>query len=334
MKPHVGNILLDKDILLESGTNEVEVLVFRVGAYRLGINVAKVREILPSQKITRLPKAHPSVVGCFQLRNNVVPCVSLHKHLRQDANADDNCVLILTEFNCSQSAFIVDEVERIHRISWEEILPAPPIVTDVASPITAVTSLEGHLVIMLDFETITAEVSQANEQSVEIAHLHDAGREAVRVLVADDSPTVRLAVISTLHAAGYTQVTAFEHGELAWNWLQQRLLEDGDATPVVDLVVSDVEMPSMDGFRLTRNIKEHPALGNIPVVLYSSIVTPDNHKKGAQVGADAQIAKPELKRVVELADELALKRVKQKQPVAAESSTVPDASNQPELSVT
>ncbi|MCA9268129.1 MAG: chemotaxis protein CheV, partial [Planctomycetales bacterium] len=280
MTKNIGNILLEKDILLESGTNEVEVLVFRVGAYRLGINVAKVREILSAQKVTQLPKAHKSIVGCFRLRDFVVPCVSLHRHLNQPAPSPADCKLILTEFNRSQSAFVVDEVERIHRISWEQILPAPALVTAVASPITAVTCLEGGLVIMLDFETITAEISQEASEGGAVENPHDVARGQVRVVVADDSATVRRAVEATLRNSGYTQVTSFEHGAQAWNWLKDRLNETGDVRQVVDLVISDVEMPSMDGFHLTRNIKEHPQLRNVPVVLYSSIVTPDNHKKG------------------------------------------------------
>lgn len=307
MSLNASNILLEKAILLESGTNEVEVLVFRVGAYRLGINVAKVREILPSQEITHLPKAHPSVVGCFQLRDVVVPCVSLHRHLHQEQGESAESNLILTEFNDCQTAFIVNEVERIHRISWEQILPAPSTVTAVASPVTAVTNLEDRLVILLDFETINAEISQQDTSSKAIANPNNVPREEIRVLIADDSATVRCALETTLKNSGYTNVVSFEHGLQAWNWLKQRAEETGDARQVADVMVSDVEMPSMDGLSLTRSIKEHPVLNTLPVVLYSSIVTPDNFKKGAMVGADAQISKPELGKAVEVIDDLTIK---------------------------
>ncbi len=309
MSNRIGSILLERDILLESGTNEVEVLVFRVGVYRLGINVAKVREILPAQEITRLPNSHAALVGCFRLRDVVVPCVSLHCSLNQHPEALRSGTLILTEFNHSQTAFIVDQVERIHRMSWEKILPVPSIVIDVACPVTGVLDLEGDLVIMLDFESIAAQISHENQEVTAVANPQDIPRASFRVLVADDSGTVRKAIVSILRKSGYEDVICFEHGRQAWDWIREQLAQKPTEGAVADLLISDVEMPAMDGFHLTRNIKQHDRLSGLPVVLYSSILTPDNLKKGKAVGADAQITKPELSKVVELADEYAAKRV-------------------------
>ena len=297
MSQNIGNIL-----------NEVEVLVFRVGVYRLGINVANVRELLSSQPICQLPKAHPSVVGCFRLRDVVVPCVSLHRHLNQGPRGPAECNLILTEFNHCQTAFIVDEVERIHRLGWEGILPVLSIATNSSCPVTAVTNLDGSLVAMVDFETITASISPTNQVPATVGNPNGVPRDSLRILVVDDSATVRNALRATLANSGYTQVVCFEHGREAWNWIQHCMRDATDVRQVAHVVVSDVEMPSMDGLHLTRKIKEHRQLCELPVVLYSSILTPDNRKKGEAVGADAQITKPELARVVELADELALKR--------------------------
>ncbi|QDU95429.1 chemotaxis protein [Lignipirellula cremea] len=300
----------NNDILLESGTNEVEILVFKVGVFRLGINVAKVREILTSQKITKLPKAHPSVVGCFQLRDVVVPCVSLHQRLNQVAKNPTECKLILAEFNQTQTAFIVDEVDRIHRISWSDILPVPSVVADAASPITAVCNLEGRLVTLLDFETITSEMSNEEQRTQQIDNTLAVPRADCRLLVVDDSPTVRVILETTLNDNGYTNVTCFEHGAQAWDWISQRLRETGDVSQVADLVITDVEMPSMDGLHLTQTIKRHPQLHGLPVILYSSILTPDNLKKGRSVGADAQLTKRDPSKVVALADELLSKRIR------------------------
>ena len=319
MSVNASNILLEKAILLESGTNEVEILVFRVGAYRLGINVAKVREILPSQQITHLPKAHSSIVGCFQLRDVVVPCVSLHRHLKQDQAENSESNLILTEFNDCQTAFIVDEVERIHRVSWEQILPAPSTVTAVASPVTAVTNLENRLVILLDFESINAEISEDDHSVVSIDNTHNVPRDELRILVADDSATIRMALQTTLSNSGFSEVVTFEHGQQAWNWLNEQLERTQDVREIADAIISDVEMPAMDGLNLTRRIKEHPVLNTLPVVLYSSIATPDNFKKGEMVGADAQISKPELGKVVQVIDDLTMKsRSQQVQPRTTE----------------
>lgn len=293
--------VMQNSILLESGTNELEVLVFHVGAYRLGINVAKVREILPAQPITRLPSTHPCVLGCFRLREQVVPCISLHRKFRQgDTKSVTN--FILTEFNLCQTTFLADRVERIYRISWERIQPVPEMLIQYGCPITGITELGGQLVVMLDFETIAAEVAQHQAETPPISNRLGANRESVTVVVADDSVTVRKAIEKTLRDSGYRQIFSFGDGRAAWNWLTARAETCDPSQAVATAVISDVEMPSMDGFHLTKKIKEHPAMQTVPVILYSSILTPDNQKKGEAVGADAQITKPELVKVVEFID--------------------------------
>jgi two-component system, chemotaxis family, chemotaxis protein CheV len=322
---NVGNILLEKEILLESGTNEVEVLVFVVGGYTFGINVAKVREVLPNQSITALPKAHPSVVGCFRLREQVVPCVSLHCHLNERPTNDDaELTIILTEFNQFQIGFVVDSVERIHRISWERVMAVPSVLSDGASPVTAVAYIDQRMVIMLDFEMIADQVSQQGTRPEPVANPNNIPRERLKILLADDSATVRATAAKTLRESGYTNVTLFEDGGRAWEWIQQRFQETGDASQVADLIVSDVEMPCIDGFRLTKNIKTHPQLCQIPVMLYSSIVTPENLKKGDFVKADAQITKPELAKIVEMADEIIQNSLSAR---ATDSQTAPKVTN-------
>ena len=304
MPSAVSNILLENEILLESGTNELEVLVFRVGSYRLGINVAKVSEVLPWQPVTKIPEGHPSIIGCFRLRESVVSCVSLHRHLKQEPPSDEG-KLILAQFNHFQHAYVVDEIERIHRISWEGILPVPELLQRVGAPVTSVAQLDGQLVLMIDFESIAAEIANEVHGSTRVANDSGIPRNKVRILIADDSATVRHALKTTFANSGYTNVTAFEHGRAVWEWLQENAKDAEHVLDVVDLVVSDVEMPSMDGFALTRQIKSDAHLKDLPVVLYSSVLTPANMSKGESVGADAQITKPELGRVVELADRLA-----------------------------
>lgn len=296
---------LDTNILLESGTNEVEVLVFQVGQLTLGINVAKVREVLTMPCMTQLPSSHPSMYGCFRLREVVVPCLSLHKHLNeQPTSSSEESVVILTEFNQYQIGFVVDKVERIHRLSWNLVMPVPPVISQGQAPVTAITRIDNRLITMLDFETIASEVALPTENHAVVENKLDVARGAQLVAIADDSPTARKSVEAVLRDSGYTSVFAFENGAELWNWLLQKCHHEcGERVPV-DLVITDIEMPVTDGFHLTRNIKEHPQLRHIPVLLYSSILTPDNLKKGQQVRADAQITKPELHRVVSMADEL------------------------------
>jgi two-component system chemotaxis response regulator CheV len=301
----LSNILLDKEILLESGTNELEVLVFDVADYTFGINVAKVREVLPATAITSLPHAHRSIRGVFKLRNRVIPCVSLLDHLGIVATRENTeSTMILTDLNQQQTAFLVDAVERIHRLSWENILAVPGLGALSHTPVTALARCEGRLVVMLDFEMILDDVTDHYFRTDEVANPLGLARESLRIILAEDSPTVREAIGNTLRTSGYVQLSFYENGAAAWQGIEARLKETGRVEDVCDLVIADVEMPQIDGLHLTKRIKQHPQLKQIPVLLYSSIITPDNRKKGEAVGADAQVAKPELAKVVQLADEL------------------------------
>ena len=303
----VSNILLDQEILLECGTNEMELLVFKVAHFHFGINVAKVREVLPKAEITRLAKSHPSVRGVFRLRERVVPCVSLIDHLEVEPTRSEEVTesnLILTDFNQQQTAFLVDEVERIHRISWETIMPVPGLENLGNTPITAVARIEDQLILLLDFEMIIDQVTDNYFSTDAVANPNELPRETLRIVLADDSATVRQAVGTTLRNSGYTQLEIFHNGKQAWDWLENEYRQTQNVREVAHLVLSDIEMPQMDGFHLTKRIKTHPELSKIPVLLYSSIATPDNHKKGEAVGADAQITKPELDKVVQIADRL------------------------------
>jgi len=319
----VSNILLDKEILLESGTNELEMLVFTVADFTFGINVAKVREILPATRITNLPRAHRSIRGVFKLRNQVIPCVSLLDHLEiQPTRADTETKMILADFNQQQTAFLVDEVERIHRLSWENILSVPGIMAMSHTPVTSMARCENRLIVMLDFEMIIDQVTERFFRQDSVANPNNAPRETARLVLADDSPTVREAIGTTLRASGYTNLQFFENGADAWEWISSPLKNGGRIEDICDLLISDVEMPQVDGFHLTKRIKEHPDLKRLPVMLYSSIVTPDNQKKGQAVGADAQISKPELGKVVELADQLILAAL-QKHSAPEQSAVTP-----------
>jgi two-component system chemotaxis response regulator CheV len=318
----VGNILFEKEILLESGTNELEILVFRLADYTFGINVAKVREVLPAVSITCLPKAHKSVLGVFKLRETVVPIVSLRRHLnvRSSTKADDQ-TFILTDFNHHQTAFAVDSVERIHRLSWEHILSVPSLSALHDTPVTAVARIGDRLVIMLDFEMISDQVTEQFFRTGRVDNPHQLPREDLRIVLVDDSPTVRQAIEGTLRSSGYTNLSVFDNGLAAWKWLESRASEADHGDRVADLVISDVEMPQVDGLHLTKRIKQHPGLNSLPVMLYSSIVTPDNRKKGEAVGADAQVSKPDLTRVVELADDLIVQAMERPPECAAEEPT-------------
>ena len=334
----VGNILFEKEILLESGTNELEILAFELSGERFGINVAKVREVLPRIQPVLIPRSHPSLVGLFQLRRTIVPCISLKRHLNLSDTTSGEQTVIVADFSHSQIAFGVDRVDRIYRTSWENILEMPGVVSHTGTPVTAVARMEDKsLLVMLDFETISEQVTNRMKNQMKVANPQNVDRAGIRLALAEDSPTVRVKVTKLLKDSGYTDLKVFENGKAAWDWLSSTAAASPKELP--SLVISDVEMPQIDGFHLTKKLKSTPATAHIPVVLYSSVVTPDNAKKGAAVGADAQISKPDLHRVVEMADRFTLHQSPNAAPVASqygstETPVTPTNVDSPQLTAT
>ena len=288
---------VDTGILLEAGTNEAEVLAFQVRGERFGVNVAKVREVLPLDGVTCIPHSHAAVEGLVRVREMIVPLVNLRKYLyNEDSNTGPEAAsrLLLLEFNNAHTAFRVDGVERIFRVSWKDTLPAPHLGDD-ASPVTSILRQREGLLPLLDFESICATIglrgmsleleSIGKEKSVE--------RTEMPIVYADDSQLVREMVKDSLTEAGYCHLKGFPDGQEAWEYLTS-LAEEATPETIrekVACIVTDVEMPRMDGLSLTKKIRSHPVLGKVPVIVFSSIASNDNRKKGQQVGATAQVAK-------------------------------------------
>lgn len=288
-------------ILTDVGTNELEVVEFFVGGRPYAINVAKVREIIRVQPVMPLPDSNPNIVGVFRNRDEVLPLVDLGRWLKSDVEADPaTAKVIVTEFNGMKVGFLVHGVSRIHRISWSD-LEAP----DKGSMLESRSTLgyirlggtEGdRIVFMIDFEGIVASLRSDTEEPVEAAPDATSARRGEKlILVAEDSHLIRKVMQQKLEGGGF-QVAVTANGEEAWTRLQ--------SGPPVDLVISDIEMPRMDGHHLTKRIKDDPKLRKIPVVLYSSMINEENRRKGEAIGADAQLCKPDLERLVETADSL------------------------------
>jgi two-component system chemotaxis response regulator CheV len=301
-------MLLGKDILLEAGTNELEILVFYLDGGPYGVNVAKVREVITPLTVYRLPETHESVEGAFRLRDKVVPLIDLRHYLdlkpytdeeRRDKEASR---IIVTEFNQTINGFRVDAVEQIHRLSWEQIQPMPRIGGSGLSPLTAIAKINEKLVPMLDFEMIIDRIKTINQlRTGPVPNKWNVDRGSQFVAVAEHSATVQQHICESKTSSGYKNVNSFTNGQDLWNWLCQRASEPGGR---VDIVISDIEMPQIDGLHLTKRIREHAVLKDLPVVLFSSLITADNIKKGQAVGATEQISKPQLHTVVELVDEI------------------------------
>jgi len=285
------------NILLDAGTNEVELLVFRVGSQHCAVNVAKVREARPIEPVTRLPQHPAEIEGVVRVRESLVPVVDLCRYLwgqlSRDNEADQRHLHL--EFNNQLLACRVQAIDRVHRVSWREILPAPAGM-GVRTPLTGIVILEGKLVLLLDFESIGAHLGLTGSPHLLPTLAQDTpARGATCPLVfADDSALIRRMLSEALSTAGYTSVRAFVDGQEAWDYLDAVAQQTtaADLRQSVAGVISDIEMPQMDGFTLTRRIREHPVLRDVPVILFSSLISADNVKKGQQVGATAQIAKP------------------------------------------
>ncbi|QHE51997.1 chemotaxis protein [Pontibacillus sp. HMF3514] len=294
----------ERGILLESGTNELEVVEFGIGKNRFGINVIKVKEILTPLPITQIPHSHPSVEGIIDIRGEVVPVVDVAHALGLPSSENpDHDKFILAEFNKTRIVFHVHEVTQIHRISWENIHKPEKMYQGLETQVTGVIQMNEEMLLLLDFEKMMADINP--ESSVHKDQLKVLGtreRSMKKVLVAEDSALLRALLEETLHEAGYTNLQLFEDGKAAIEHLEQ-LKDDGkQIDEEYQLVITDIEMPRMDGHHLTKRIKDDEQLSKLPVIIFSSLITEDLRHKGEMVGADAQVSKPEIVELVQLID--------------------------------
>jgi two-component system chemotaxis response regulator CheV len=289
------------NILTESGTNEVEVLVFHLNEGAYGVNVAKVREILPTGRLTRLPRSHRAVRGVFRLRENVLPLVDLRAYFNMPSLPDESSMrIIVTEFNGQRMGFLVDHVERIYRMSWKDMSEAPWTNPAGEQPITSIAHVADAMVLMLDFERIAFQIAGIDKFEAAADGAAKIDRARVTVLLADDSSMMRRMLERSLRDAHFGNVIVVDDGQQAL----EKLIELADGASLPDMVVTDIEMPRMDGLCLTKCIRENPRLAQLPVIVFSSLVSDDNLKKGEAVGANRQLTKPQLPRLVETIDEV------------------------------
>lgn len=297
-----------KEILLESGTNELEIVEFIVGQNIFGINVIKVKEIIQSVKVTKIPHSHPNVDGIIDIRGEILPVVNVAKALGFGPSDDPSGEkFIVTEFNKTKVVFHVHSVTLIHRISWDKIEKPSGMYQGLESQITGVVKIKNNMVLFLDFEKIVVDINP--ESGINIEHVKKLGtreRSEKKLVIAEDSPLLRKLLQETLHKAGFQHIEFFENGKDAFSYLLS-IVETGKAVEdEVQLVITDVEMPQMDGHHLTKRIKENQALGILPVIIFSSLITKDLRHKGQIIGASAQISKPEINELVQKIDELIL----------------------------
>lgn len=300
---------MDTGILLQSGTNELEVLEFNVGNNHYGINVAKVKEIMPYMEPTPIPNAHDTIEGIFMPRDTIVTIINLAKSLSLPESPDTKKdMYIVTNFNNLNIGFHVHGVQGIHRLTWTDITkPDETISTAESSVATGIIKLNNRLIVVLDFEKIVSTINpETGIKSQDIDRLGVRTRNTSPIIIAEDSPMLEKMILNCLNKAGYVNVTATANGEEAWDLLT-KFKEEGVVNEKVHCIITDIEMPKMDGHRLTKLVKDDPDLNHIPLVIFSSLINDEMRRKGEALGADAQLTKPEIGLLVEAIDRLVLK---------------------------
>ncbi|MFT4310686.1 MAG: chemotaxis protein CheW [Candidatus Woesearchaeota archaeon] len=275
------------DILLETGTNELEILEFVVGEqHKFGINVAKVREVILEPKFDLVPHVHPAIVGLFKLRDKVIPLIDLHTYLSLEKVSKDPKVIV-TEFNQQNFGFLVDDVTTIRRMSWTKVKSPQQLMSNSKNfCVTALVDIQDYTLLLLDFEKIVLDINPESSQKT-IKETHEG--KGYRVLLVDDSATLTEMASSLIGKAGFDIVTAL-NGQIAWDLLQK--------DNAFDIIVSDIEMPQMDGHTLCKKIKDDMQLKRIPVILYSSLIYTELRKKG-EAGKGFAVVADEVRKLAE-----------------------------------
>ena len=296
---------MDTNILLESGTNELEILEFKIADNHYGINVAKIREILLYQPVTPLPNTHPCIEGIFMPRDTMISVINLRKCLNLPENPDTDGLFIITNFNKLNTAFHVDEVLGIHRVSWKDIIkPDSTISAEDTAVSTGVIKLQDKLVVILDFEKIVSDINPETGLKVsDMDNYQGRDRSSSPILIAEDSPLLSKLICECLRKAGYTNLIVNTNGQEAWDKLVE-MTKNGTVLDDVHLIITDIEMPLMDGHRLTKLVKENDTMKKIPLIIFSSLINEEIRLKGESLGADAQLTKPEIGKLVSAVDEL------------------------------
>ena len=288
-----------KKVITEVGTNEWQVVVFFLGEQSFAINVDKTREILRWPGCRVIPDSPQSLIGITSVRGEVLPMVDLRVFLGIKPFMDlDQSKVIIAEFNEVKLGFVVDAVERIYRINSED-LDSSLTGKYLGEWILYVIKRDSRNVLLLDYEaivqTISPQLSMQNkwDPARAIALMEGVGDpEDVRIIVAEDSPLIRKQIKDSLASGGFTNLMLCADGKEAYD----AIMQEGAR---FDVLVTDVEMPRLDGLALTRRLKENPATKDLPIIVFSSIMAEDIKVKAASVGARYQITKPEISQLVE-----------------------------------
>jgi two-component system chemotaxis response regulator CheV len=293
-----------------AGTNKLEILLFTLGEdtrtgrrETFGINVFKVREVMRTPTITAAPDMPAAVKGMVSLRGALVPVIDLAEYIGIQPESPRD-IMIVTEYNGHTQGFLVEAVDTILRLDWAQMRVPPDMLTsNLGGLVTAVTELpDNRLVMMLDVERVLSETTTIDDDFM-FKDIHPVGDDSLTVFYADDSSVARGQIQRTLNALGMKSQYAV-NGRAAWDELR-KMAAHADSTgrqvrDIIQLILTDVEMPEMDGYILTKNIKSDPRFAGIPVIMHSSLSGMSNQQLGLSVGVDEYVPKFEPHRLAEM----------------------------------
>lgn len=299
--------MYDHGILLESGTNEMELLAVNVSGQMFGINVAKVKSIqqYDDKIVTPIPNTDKSIIGMLQHRSSTIPLIDLAVIMEKDVTEpQERDIVVVTEFNNSINSFKVNGVRRIYRLSWDQFTPINKMFGDTMSIIGSV-NIDNEEIMIIDLEYILSTlfpdliIEDLDETSIEESK--ELSRADLKIIFAEDSNIIRTTMIKILHQAGYTHVTSFENGKEALDHITKSVDAIKDSGDKYALI-TDIEMPQMDGLTLSNNVKKALKLTNLPIVVFSSLINDQMITKCKSVGADNYVTKPESNTLVKILD--------------------------------
>ncbi len=311
--------MANQEILLESGTNELELLTFVLGNQFFGMNVLKVQSIqrYDSSSLTKIPKAHHSMLGMILYRDRTIPLIDLSVALGlvEEHGTKEKQIVIVTEFNSVVNGFLVDGVNRINRLNWGDFIPLDKALGRTGKSITGSIQIDDKDIMVVDLEYILSVISpnlaigDIKEETSKLSSQNS--REEVNIFFAEDSNSIRNNVVRILKKSGYKNVKSFEDGQRALDALvelrDQTETYGRDDTQLPHVLVSDIEMPQLDGLTLCKKVKEDSKLEQIIVIMFSSLINDQMIERCRAVGADDYISKPEMDKLITILDKLCLK---------------------------
>lgn len=304
----------EKEILLETGTNEVEIAEFYLGEQGYGINVAKIKEfvIFESRLVTKLPDMPDALIGTFLIRGNSVPLIDLMKLFGYKSNqSEERQVVIITEFSGVVTGFLTDGINQIHRVAWTDFSPPGEFLSSYKPRITGTINIEGEDIPVLDLEHIIGEMFP-EEASLQALQENDvkgfASREEAKIYMAEDSALIREHISNSMKKAGYVNTTTFNNGQLAYDAIKKLVKQvEQDNQKIGDhlnLLITDIEMPQMDGLALCNKVRNELGLSDVKIIVFSSLINEQMQAKCIEVGADVSVSKPKTPELIKLIDQL------------------------------